>query len=205
MSDASSDPFAIYRDPTRVRGMRRWIEMVGALHRLGYGRLRLAGSWENAGPGPVWFGIIAPGAFFQQEHGGILARYPLPEQLRAACEAMRVNDVPMFTSRRASNRNYPWPGFLDGSLDTAAVQWVERYPQLAAEGVGQDESYVGWYDRMLLATGPAGVIAACSYGDESPPGYTYVSCGPEGVDEFELQPPGFAEVPEACDAADSES
>src|SRR2546421_9237039 len=85
MADASSDPFSIY--PARLKGIgtRRWIEMVGALHRLGYGRLRLACSWENAGPAPVWFGDAAPGSSFRPDHGAILARHPFPEKARAAC------------------------------------------------------------------------------------------------------------------------
>jgi len=101
----------------------------------------------------------------------------------------------MFSSRRCGGQNFPWPGFLDGSAEAAAARWVELYPQLAAEGRGEDVSYVTWYDRMLRATAPTGLIAAYNYW-EPPPGYMYVSCGPEGKDRFELAPPGFAEEAE---------
>ncbi len=40
-------------------GGRKWMEMLAALHRAGYGRLRLSAFWANAGPAPVWFGVIA--------------------------------------------------------------------------------------------------------------------------------------------------
>ena len=50
MADLSTDPYAVYPAREKGIGTRRWIEMVGVLHRLGYGRLRLACSWENAGP-----------------------------------------------------------------------------------------------------------------------------------------------------------
>src|SRR3954464_6904250 len=102
MADASSDPFSIY--PARLKGIgtRRWIEMVGALDRLGYGRLRLACSWENAGPASGWVGVVAPGSSFRRAHGAILARHPFPERERAAGAEGLPNDVPMFSSRRCA-------------------------------------------------------------------------------------------------------
>jgi hypothetical protein len=190
MADASPDPDAAYPAREKGIGTRRWIEMVGVLHRLGYGRLRLACSWENAGPAPVWFGMVAPGRYFRRDHGGILARHPFPETERAAGEAVRPNDAPMFSSRRCGSRpGHPWPGFLDDSADVAAARWADLYPRLAAEGTGEDPMYVGWYTRMLAATAPTGLIAAYTFW-EPPPGYVYVSCGPAGVDRFELPPPG---------------
>jgi hypothetical protein len=113
--------------------------MVGALHRLGNGQLRLACLWENAGPAPVWFGEVAPGFYFRRNHGAILAGYPFPEKVQPAFAAMLFNDAPMFSSRRCGSRSdHPWPGFLDGSAEMAAARWVKRYPQLAAEGAGED-------------------------------------------------------------------
>jgi hypothetical protein len=197
-----TDAYSIYPDRYKGIGTRRWIEMVGVLHRLGYGRLRLACSIVNAGPAPVWFGDIAPGSYFRRDHGAMLARDPFPEKVRAAWEAMRPNDMPMFSSRRCgSGPDYPWPGYLDGSAETAAGRWVELYPQLAAEGMGEDGPYVAWYARMLDATSPTGLIAASNYW-EPPPGYMYVSCGPEGVDRFELPPPGYGDVVETRAAPD---
>jgi hypothetical protein len=192
MDTESPDPYAIYADRRKGIGTRRWIEMVGVLHRLGYGRLRLACSWENAGPAPVWFGVVAPGTFFRRDHGAILSRHPFPERERAAWEAILPNDAPMFSSRRCGSRpDHPWPGFLDGSAEQAASRWLELYPQLVVEG--EDAEYMAWYTRMLDATAPTGLIAACNYW-EPPPGYMYVSCGPAGVDRFDLPPPGFAET-----------
>ncbi len=164
--------------------------MVGVLHRLGYGRLRLACYWEDAGPAPVWFGIVAAGSYFRGDHGAILARHPFPEREKAAWEAGLPNDVPMISSRRClSKPSYPWPGYRRGTAEAAAIRWAELYPELAAEGVGEDSPYVAWYNRMLEATFPHGLIAAYTYW-APPPGYMYVYHGPAGVDRFELPPPG---------------
>ncbi len=202
MADVSTDPYAIYPARQKGVGTRRWIEMVGALHRLGHGRLRLACSWENAGPAPVWFGVVAPGSYFRRDHGAILSRHPFPEKERAAWEATLPNDAPMFSSRRCGSRpDHPWPGFLDGSAEAAAARWVELYPQLAADGRGEDTPYVGWYGWMLRATAPTGLIAAYNYW-EPPPGYLYVSCGPASVDRYELPPLGPVEEAEPAAAAD---
>jgi hypothetical protein len=176
-------------------GTRKWMELVGILHRLGYGRLRLACSWENAGPAPVWFGVIAPGNYFRSDHGAILARHPFPEKERAAWKEILPNDAPMFSSRRCLRPDYPWPGYMAGTVEEAAGRWLELYSGLAADGLGEDAPYVDWYARMLRSSSPTGLIAAYYYW-EPPPGYMYVSCGPEGVNRFELPPPGSADAAE---------
>jgi hypothetical protein len=194
MADASSDP-------DRINPVRRWIEMVGALHRFGYGRLRLACSVQNAGPAPVWWGDVAPGSYFRRDHGAMLARHPFSEKVRVAWEQLRFNDAPMFSSRRCRQPGYPWSGFHDGSVEMAARRWVELYPQLAAEGVGEDDPYVAWYARMLDVTSPEGIITAYKYW-ESTPGYMYVSGGPVGMHRFDLPPPGYADATESGAAPD---
>jgi hypothetical protein len=191
--DVGPGPYAEH--PAMIVGpaIRRWIEMVGILHRLGYGRLRLACYWENAGPAPVWFGIVAAGSYFRGDHGAILARHPFPEREKAARENLLPNDVPMISSRRClMRRSYPWPGYQRGTAEAAAIRWAELYPALAAEGMGEDAPYVTWYKRMLEATSPHGLIGAYTYW-EPPPGYMYVAWGPGGNDRFELPPPGHAE------------
>jgi hypothetical protein len=201
--EVGPDPYAGH--PVRIQGpgIRRWIEMVDVLHRLGYGRLRLACSWEAAGPAPVWFGVVAAGSYFRRDHGAILARHPFPARERAAWEAGLPNAAPMFSSRRClSRRDHPWPGFQGRSAEAAAIRWAELYPELAAEGVGEDAPYSAWYRRMLEATSPHGLLAASAYW-EPPPGYMYVFHGPTGVDRFELPPPG--EDPGARPAEEAET
>src|SRR4051794_33898369 len=112
MVDISPEPYhSAYRNPLTGTGTRRWIELVGALHRMGYGLLRLACSWEHAGPAPVWFGDIAPASYFRCDHGAILRRQPFPERWEAAWRNITPNDAPMFSCRRFGNRfrEYPWP------------------------------------------------------------------------------------------------
>jgi hypothetical protein len=111
----------------------------------------------------------------------------------AAMAAILPNAAPMFSSRRCARPFHPWPGFMDGPLEETAARWLLLYPDLASEGIGEDAPYVAWYARMLQATSPTGLIAAYCYW-ESPPGYLYVSCGPEGIDRFELPPPGQADA-----------
>jgi hypothetical protein len=189
MLESLSNPNSAYPSPRKGIGTRRIIEMVAVLHGLGYGKLRLACHWENAGPAPVWFGWIAPVRYFRRDHGALLALNPLPEKAALARRTKNPNDEPMFTSRRFSAPEYPWPGFLRATLEQAAIDWLGRYPHLAAEGRGEDSDYVAWYQRMLKLTAPTGLIAAGCYW-ESLPGYMYVSCGPSGVDQIPLPPLG---------------
>lgn len=182
MSDESSDPYVVYADREKGIKTRRIIEMVGGLHRLGYGRIRLACSWVDAGPAPVWFGDIAPVDYFRRDHGALLARTPPPEY-----DAMGSH----FRCRWFRQPDYPWPGFLCAAPEQSAEIWLARYPRLATEGLGSDPEYTEWYEQMLFVTAPTGLIAAACYW-EPPPDYMYVFCGPPGVERFPLPPPGKA-------------
>ena len=116
MDTASSDPYAIY--PARLKGIgtRRWIEMVGALHRLGYGGLRLACSWENAGPSPVWFGIVAPGYMYVACGPARVERFDLPppgfaQSLCGGVQAVGSKDNPAPHQRESAGPHSvkrPW-------------------------------------------------------------------------------------------------
>jgi hypothetical protein len=170
-------------------GARLWLELLGALHSLGYGRLRVECGWENAGPAPVWQAFIAPKACFRCDHGGMIAWSSLT--VRQRFEKLEES---MFSSRRCRNPagDHPWSGFLRASsMDSAAV-WIGRFPDLAAEGKGKDSEYEQWYRQMLLSTAPAGLVGAFRYW-EPVPDTMYVEFGPEGLDRFELPPAGSAE------------
>ncbi len=166
------------------------MEMLAALHRAGYGRLRLSAFWANAGPAPVWFGDIAPVTLFRADHGGVLTRYPI-RKVDPHLGAEAPNELPMLSSRRcrAWPGDHPWPEYLSATPEVAAARWLELYPELAAEGLGNDPAYVEWYARMLEATAPNGLVAAYTYWDHSP-GAMLVSNGPVGVDRFDLPPSG---------------
>jgi hypothetical protein len=189
----TADPYQVYAHREKGLGTRRWIEMVGELHRLGYGRLRLACSWEDAGPAPVWFGEIVPGSYFRKDHGAILARHPFPSEVQQALRDVNPNAYPMFTSRWCTGPDYPWPGFISSSITECAEKWVAQYAQLASEGAGEDIEYVEWYARMLRTTAPTGIISAYCYEYLERAEYMDVSCGPAGCDRFDLPPPGTAD------------
>lgn len=184
-------PETAYFHPMQGYGVRRAMELVGVLHRRGYGRLRLSCHLENAGPAPVWFGDIAPVTYFRRDHGAILARHPFPDKVEEAERRITPNDWPMFSERRLARPDYPWPGYHRQTAEEAAESWLGLYPGLAAEGLRDDPAYTDWYARMLAATAPTGLVMVSRY-LEPPPGYMYVSCGPPGVDRFELPPPGEA-------------
>jgi hypothetical protein len=191
MSEVSSDPYRVYASRDKGIKTRRIIEMVGALHRLGYGRLRLACSWEDAGPAPVWFGTIAAVDYFRHDHGALLARNPFAVNAESSRENDVLNEIPMFNSRHLALPDCPWPGFLNATLEENARRWLATFPQPAIEGRGVDPEYTTWYEQMLETTAPTGLIAAACYW-APPPGFMYVSCGPEGVVRFPLPPPGRA-------------
>jgi hypothetical protein len=187
---AASPAAAAYGDRIKGAGTRGWMEVVGALHRAGYGRLRLACSWENAGPAPVWFGDVLPVAHFSTEHGAVLVTNPEAE--RRADEptnALMPNALPMFSSRRCRTPDYPWPGFAAQTPDEAAAEWVRRYPAYADAGRGSDPPYEAWYAAMLAATAPTGLLAAKRCFAPLGP-RMIVDCGPPGVTDFERPPPG---------------
>ena len=152
-SHDSSDTNGIYRSREKGIKTRRVIEMVGALHRLGYGRLRLACSWED-GPAPWWCGTIAPGGCFREDHRAILAQDSAEANRESLRKHVGPTALPMFKNRHFIGLERPWPGFLDATLDEVANKWMAIYPQVALAGLGLDSDDVAWYKRMLDATAP---------------------------------------------------
>lgn len=193
---AASPASAAYAAVAKGAGTRGWMVMVGALHRAGYGRLRLACRWENAGPAPVWFGDVLPVTYFSTEHGAVLVWNPESAgRSTGPANAAYPNAVPMFSSRRCVTRDYPWPDFAAQTPDEAAAEWVRRYPVYADAGRGADPPYELWYAAMLTATAPTGLIAANRCFDAPGP-RMIVDCGPPGVTDFERPPPGEMVPPE---------
>lgn len=191
-------PHNAYPAPEKGLRTRRVMELVGWLHRRGYGRLRLACSWEHAGPAPVWFGDIAPVSYIRRDHGALLAQEAMALYLSARdpshdpqAGVRLLNDQPMFSSRRFGLPAYPWPNFLRQAPEQCVEEWLSRYPALAEAGRGEDKDYAEWYAEMLRVTGPTGLLAASVYW-EALPGHMYVSCGPAGVEQVPLPPPGEA-------------
>ena len=192
--EMSEDPFRVYSNRVKGLGIRRWIELVGELHRLGYERLRLAPSIEDAGPAPIWFGEIAPVNYFRKDHGAVLAQHPFPLKVQEALRGANPNAYPMFTSRWCNGPDYPWPGFLNAPITECAEQWISKYAKLAIEGEGADAEYATWYTRMLETTSPTGLITAYYYWVPELPNYMYVTHGPNGCDRFPLPPPGTVDA-----------
>lgn len=168
---------------------RLWLEMLGALHRTGYGCLRLQCGWANAGPAPVWQAVSAPRSWFQRDNGVIIAWNSLSAEQR-----LMIGDEKTFSSRRARDPSmgHPWSGFCKSTPQDAAGMWIQENPDLAAAGQGKDDDYERWYSQMLQLTAPTGLIGAFCFW-EPMPGHLYVQHGPEGVNQLALPPAGFAE------------
>jgi hypothetical protein len=69
--------------------------------------------------------------------------------------------------------NSPWPGFVEQSLDEAANYFLQQHLELAERTLGADVAYVRWYEEMLVATAPRGLVASELYWEE-PPDHMYV-------------------------------
>lgn len=115
------------------------MEMLAQLHQLGYERLRLCSGISPTGLN--WRYGVAPASQF--EANGYLLRggfYP-----GAAFGTTRGDDAP-----------FGWDGAEElGGVELASL-FVERFPDVAAAGQGQDPSYKDWFASALAASRPDG-------------------------------------------------
>jgi len=111
----------------------RLLEIVGELHRMGHEQLRISAGVGPTGAWRCWIGSAKH--FVGQEHGGC------PSQMSSGYGYSR--DV--------------WIDQHDLSLRDLAQIFIEKYPEIAQESLGQDHDYVGWYGDMLRAASPSSV------------------------------------------------
>jgi hypothetical protein len=128
---------------------RRVVLMVRELHRLGYARLRLVPGMAPSGM--YWRGSVTYASNTRESHGAMvrqqehIARYTTGQEKRIF-------------------------GWQDAEIDTpaeSAAKFIERFPNIAALGRGEDPDYARWYSEMVEATEPAGLIYAYSDWDDS--------------------------------------
>jgi len=71
-----------------------------------------------------------------------------------------------FGAHYSSGSGTDYFGWVDAAGDSAAElaeKFVERFPEIAIAGKGRDPEYVRWYNEMLEATEPDGLM--CAYAD----------------------------------------
>ena len=130
------------RTEEHVNNCRRLLHMVRELHAMGYEQLRIAPA--VAPSGLFWRLSIGPASNTLPEHGA---------ELRDFHHAAHY-------SSGALDQYFDW---ADAGNDTAAElaeKFIERFPELADEGRARDAEYVRWYEEMLRATEPDGLVYA---------------------------------------------
>ena len=124
---------------------RRVVLMVRELHRLGYGRLRLVPGMAPSGMN--WRGHVTYVGNVRKSDGAMAHKHD--------------ENLARYTTGQGE-RIFKWE---DTATDTAAelaVKFIERFPNIAALGRGDDPDYMKWYSEMVEATEPAGLIYAYS-------------------------------------------
>lgn len=176
--------------PPLVRKMRRVMELVAALHRLGYQRLRLTCQVAlGIAPAPIWLGDIVPVTCTRRDHGALLIDADRTPRGNRFLPEGTPHGPPTFSSRRMPIPDYPWPHFLEQTPEECARTWVSAYPALAEEGHGMDKPYADWFATALTATEPGGILVA-RYDWGLALDHVRVDYGPSEVDSVPLPPPG---------------
>jgi hypothetical protein len=175
----------------QIRSIRRVMELVGALHQLGYQRLRLTCTISYyVAPGPIWLGNIVPVTCTRRSHGALLITGETSPGGARFLPDRTPHDLPTFSARRMGySAHWPWPMFVEQAPEEGARHWLGLFPDLGKEGYGADKAYADWYAAMMAATAPSGVLVAMSSGEEVPTSM-YVTGGPSSVERFPLPPPG---------------
>src|SRR5947209_7554113 len=120
------------------------MEMVAALHRLGYERLRLVPAMSPSGL--HWRGNVSAVSNVRRKHGARVWDYS--DGVMALCSTGQGAAV------------FGWEDAQTDSPEELARKFIERFPGIAAAGKGSDPAYTKWYHRMLEMTAPDGTIYA---------------------------------------------
>lgn len=113
-----------------IRRGARVIRMVGELHRMGYQRLRIFPYLYPL----AWRVGIGPADWFSPRNGALIeegTRHP-----------------PTYSSA-SQNEYFGWTDARTDDARQLANKFVERFPDIAAAGVGRDWAYVGWLVELL--------------------------------------------------------
>jgi hypothetical protein len=160
---------------------RQLLLAVAELHKQSYECARIIPFVVDTAGGGDWHCIVAPAALISPAHGAQIDKH-IDWWSKPCSPGM---DFPYIMGRA-----YWEPPFEPIS----AEDLIRRYPKLAELCLGRDGDYVEWYQLMLQATAPDGVIydrAEC-WGEEDLPGNRMRVLTPEGARDVlvPLPPPG---------------
>ena len=157
------------RDMEMAGICRRLLHMVAELHRMGYEQARIAPG--VAPSGLFWRLSVTAASNTEPEHGALMRDFSRGANYSSGGGA----------------EYFDWTDASDDSPAELAAKFVERFPEIAAEAKGRDPAYVKWYEEMLEATEPDGLVYA--YADwPSPRDRLGIFYGSKDV-EIPLPPP----------------
>ena len=128
-----------------VSNCRRLLYMVSELHDMGYQQVRIAPA--VAPSGLFWRLSICAASNTRPDHGA----------------EMQVWDKGVHYSSGGGDEYFGWRDTANDSPNDLAQKFIERFPDLATEGKGDDPDYARWYKEMLEVTEPDGLL--CAYAD----------------------------------------
>ena len=117
--------------PDRRRALRV-LTMVHELHKAGYQRLRICPGVSPSGC--YWRCTVTPVSNILRSNGALISVF---DHLAVHYSSGQEND---------------YFGWRDAKKDTArnlAAKFVQRFPEIAQAGLGEDWAYAGWYVQML--------------------------------------------------------
>lgn len=130
---------------------RRILEMVSALHAIGYERLR------------IQVGLAPSGLYWRC---GI---YPAPAEAIDDNARDSVRNVPWYSTGQ-ERAPYDWIDAANDTPSELAAKFIERFPDVVCLGLGSDPDYVHWFREMMALTIPNGLpYASADY--DLPEGY----------------------------------
>ena len=106
--------------------------LVHELHKRGYQRLRIAPGMSPSGC--AWRCSITPRANVLKSHGASLRDW---------------DGLSAHYSSSQENEYFNWSDAREDTAAELADKFVERFPEIARAGFGDDWPYAGWYVRML--------------------------------------------------------
>lgn len=117
-----------------VRRSQRVIRMVSELHRLGYQRLRIM---PYVHPN-AWRLAVAPAEFFSERNGAYIPVSKLTDR-----------NVAIYSAAGDGEAYFDWSDAKGNDARELAEKFIERFPDIAAQGKGRDWAYAGWLSELV--------------------------------------------------------
>jgi hypothetical protein len=140
---------------------RRLLLMLRELHQMGYERLRAVTGLSPSGC--HWRLQITPaiGIAIPGEGVDFMARQNRGVAVGDWVVYVRGNHAFYSTGSSAEDTEecFGWPDAADNLPRQIAAKFIERFPSVVCEGKGRDPDYARWYDEMIEATEPEGLIS----------------------------------------------